>query len=339
VLTPDKAGAKEPCATHEVRWFKWSGGGKPLVDFSLRSPADLASIVSLLRAGTRALSDLISEKNIEQCLAFWAVPAGYLAWRACRPSVPYSVWALGSDVHTWARRPLVGSLVRRVLRDASRRFADGIALSGEVKRITGRDCEFLPSTRKLPAPATINRPQPGGVTFLFVGRLEAVKGADVLVDAMLRLLAKGVDARLTLCGTGSMEETLQKRVEAGGASERIELLGGRPADVISAYMSACDCLVIPSRMESIPIVFSEALQAGIPMLVTDVGDMGELARRHGLAHPVPPADPDALATAMAGFAGHLDDQRRLYAAAREQLLAIFDLQATADRYLAATGTA
>lgn len=337
VLTPDKAGPKESSSTHDVTWFAWSGASKPLVDFSLRSPADLASIVSLLRAGTRALEALIREKQIQDCLALWAVPSGYIAWRACGPGVRYSVWALGSDIHTWARRPLVGGLVRRVLRDAEHCFADGIELAAEVKRISGRDCDFLPSTRKLPAAAAPVPRASTGVSFLFVGRLEAVKGADVIVDAMRRLLAFGVGARLTMCGTGSMEESLRRTIAAASISERIQLAGSQPADVVAAYMAASDCLVIPSRMESIPIVFSEALQAGIPMLVTDVGDMGELARRHGLASPVAPGDAEALASAMRDFVVHLEEQRGAYRVAREGLLSIFDLQATADRYLTTIG--
>jgi glycosyltransferase involved in cell wall biosynthesis len=337
VLTPDKAGPKERPTTHEVRWFEWSGASKPLVDFSLRSPADLRAVFSLLGAGRRALEDLIAERRIDHCLALWAVPSGYLAWRACRPAVPYSVWALGSDIHTWARRPVIGTLVRRVLRDADRRFADGLALSADVRRISGRDCEFLPTTRQLPEPAQILKPAHEGLTFLFVGRLEAVKGADLLVEAMARVLARGINARLILCGTGSLEDALRLRVEQARASEEIEFLGSQPGAVISAYMSACDCLVIPSRMESIPIVFSEALQAGIPVLMTDVGDLGELARRHDLTAPVPPGDAEALARALEAFALDPDGQRALYRRARQELLATFDLQATADRFLAAIG--
>jgi glycosyltransferase involved in cell wall biosynthesis len=232
---------------------------------------------------------------------------------------------------------MIGALVRRVLRDADRRFADGLALSAEVRRISGRDCEFMPSTRRLPAPAQIFEPARNGITFLFVGRLEAVKGADVLVEAMARVLARGIKARLIICGAGSLETALRARVEQARASEEIEFLGSRPGAVISAYMSACDCLIIPSRMESIPIVFSEALQAGIPVLMTDVGDLGELARRHGLTPPVPPGDAGALAEAMEAFALDPGGGRERYRRAREGLLATFDLQATADRFLAAIG--
>jgi glycosyltransferase involved in cell wall biosynthesis len=335
VLTPDKAGPKEQCSSHSVRWFEWAGSSKPLVDFSLRSPGDLRLIVSLLRSGERALRVLLEEERIEAVLALWALPGGYLAWRACRPRIPYSVWALGSDIHTWARRPVIGGLVRRVLRDAQHRFADGIELGAEVTRISGRDCDFLPTTRRLPEPAPLPRPLGPGVNFLFVGRLEAVKGADVMIDAMLELVRSGSDARLVLCGTGSMEGSLKSRVEAAGAADRIMFLSSQPGDVVAGYMSACDCLVVPSRNESIPIVFSEALQAGLPMLVTDVGDMGKLARRHGLAAPIPAADAGALAAAMDRFIKDRQGQTAAYRKAREELLAIFDVGATADRYLTA----
>jgi glycosyltransferase involved in cell wall biosynthesis len=335
VLTQAKAGATQIPADFAVRWFAWAGSSKPLVNFNLGSPADLRLIVSFLRRGERALKQLIDEERVEACLALWAIPAGYLAWRACRKRVPYSVWALGSDIHTWAQRPLVGSLVRRVLRDAQHRFADGIELGADVARISGRTCDFLPTTRRLPTPAPLPHPLGAGVNFLFVGRLEAVKGADVMVEAMLKLLESGAGASLVMCGTGSMEAALKWRVEAAGASERIAFLSSQPADIVAGYMAACDCLVVPSRNESIPVVFSEALQAGLPMLVTDVGDMGELARRHGLAAPVPPADPGALATAMDSFVKDREGQRLAYERARAELLGIFDVGATADRYLAA----
>ncbi|HEX7265779.1 MAG TPA: glycosyltransferase, partial [Candidatus Dormibacteraeota bacterium] len=104
---------------------------------------------------------------------------------------------------------------------------------------------------------------------------------------------------------------------------------------LAAYMKACDCLVIPSRKESIPVVFSEAIQMGIPMLVTDTGDMGTLAREHGLMDPVPPEDIDALATAMRAFAGDTAEFKRRFSAARPELLRMFDPETVVDRFLSA----
>jgi glycosyltransferase involved in cell wall biosynthesis len=108
-----------------------------------------------------------------------------------------------------------------------------------------------------------------------------------------------------------------------------------PAGHLAAYIKACDCLVIPSRQESIPVVFSEAIQMGIPMLVTDTGDMGTLAREHGLMDPVPPEDADALASAMRAFADDSAEFKRLFSAARTELLRMFDPEMIVDRFLAA----
>jgi glycosyltransferase involved in cell wall biosynthesis len=110
-----------------------------------------------------------------------------------------------------------------------------------------------------------------------------------------------------------------------------------PASHLAAYMKACDCLVIPSRRESIPVVFSEAVQMGIPMLVTDTGDMGTLAREHGLMDPVPPEDIDALARAMRAFADDPAALKRRFDAARPKLLRMFDPEIIVDRFLSVVG--
>ena len=63
-------------------------------------------------------------------------------------------------------------------------------------------------------------------------------------------------------------------------------------------MLSSDCVVIPSRSESIPLVFSEALRFDRELIVSDVGDMGTLGRQYGVAWVIPPEDPMALRAAM-----------------------------------------
>jgi glycosyltransferase involved in cell wall biosynthesis len=286
--------------------------------------------------GERLLLRTMREQSIDVCLALWAVPAGYLAWRVrSRSRVPYAVWALGSDINSVARYPVLRSLVRRVLRGARWRFADGIELAERTKLVGGMDCAFLPTTRSLPQTAERIELQ-GKVKFLFVGRLERVKGIDVLIAAVARLRdVAGI--RLYVIGGGSLEPELAVQVASAGLQDVVTVVPRGPASQLVAYMKACDCLVIPSRKESIPVVFSEALQAGIPLLVTDTGDMGTLAREHGLAPPVPVADPAALAEAMRAFAADPEGHRQRFEAARPKLLEIFDPEAIADHFLSAVG--
>ncbi len=335
VVAPARAGVQVDAGDVQVFWIP-RATGKPLVGTNPLSPVELWRTVRLMLDGERLLLRTMREQSIDVCLALWAVPAGYLAWRVrSRSRVPYAVWALGSDINSVARYPVLRSLVRRVLRGARWRFADGIELAERTKLVGGMDCAFLPTTRSLPQTAERIELQ-GKVKFLFVGRLERVKGIDVLIAAVARLRdVAGI--RLYVIGGGSLEPELAVQVASAGLQDVVTVVPRGPASQLVAYMKACDCLVIPSRKESIPVVFSEALQAGIPLLVTDTGDMGTLAREHGLAPPVPVADPAALAEAMRAFAADPEGHRQRFEAARPKLLEIFDPEAIADHFLSAVG--
>ena len=333
VVAPERTGvAKQPDGI-EVRWIPWSTTGKPLVETKLTSPVELWKVYGLLRAGTDMVVQLSRERAIDVVIAMWALPAGYMAWRAhARTHLPYAVWCLGSDINSYARYPGLGRLVRQILRDATWRFADGIELAERASALAGVSCEFLPTARVLPTPHEVVHLD-GRVRFLFVGRLERVKGVDVLVDAMRRFRSDD-GIRLYVRGGGSLEPALRSAIAQGPAGQ-VVLLPPAGAAQIAADLAACDCMVIPSRSESIPVVFSEALNAGTPMIVTDVGDMGRLARENGLAGPVPAGDPEALAIAMADFAADVDGHRRRFEAARTKLREVFDVEAIARRLTAA----
>lgn len=336
VVTPERADTGTGWANGSVTWFRWAGGDRPIVSLKPTAPGGLYRTASLLRQGERALRRVLVEEQADACLALWAVPSGFLAWRTC-PSlgIPYSVWALGSDIHTWGRYPVAGRLIARILRNAHGRFADGLGLADEVRRLSGRECDFLPTTRRLPAGTERRRKAGEPVSFVYVGRLELVKGPDLLVEAMALLKRRGVPARLTMIGGGTLGGRLAAEVKTGGLSGVVTMLpGGVPALELARLMSGGDCLVIPSRQESIPVVFSEALQLGTPLLVTDAGDMGRLARDHGLADPVPIGDAPALARAMEAFASGPQEHRASYLRARRSLLELFDTGRAVDRYLA-----
>ena len=57
---------------------------------------------------------------------------------------------------------------------------------------------------------------------------------------------------------------------------------------MAAFLEHCDALIIPSRIESIPVVLSDAAQAGCPIVATEVGDMGRLLERYPAGERVAP---------------------------------------------------
>jgi glycosyltransferase involved in cell wall biosynthesis len=336
VVAPERPGIEASADGVSVLWIPRHGLSKPIVQTKLTSPMEILGTIRLLRDGERLLLRTVRDLSIDMCFALWVVPGGYLAWRVGRRTgVPYVVWALGSDINTYARYPVVRSLIKRILKRARLRFANSEVLAERVSALSGADCQFLAATRTLPV-SSRHLDLPGRVRFLFLGRLERVKGVDVLLEAMAGLRSDD-GVRLYVLGGGSLETQLASQIVAGGLQEVVTMVPNPPNELVASYFASCDCLVIPSRSESLPVVFSEAVQAGIPLLVTDTGDMGRLARKHGLMPPVPPEDAVALAEAMRQFAADPAGQRRRFEEARPGLLDIFDLDAGADRFLAAFG--
>ena len=101
VFTQDREGLKESFLEGvHVKWFPWMGSKKPLVHLNLLHPEDLLRMVSLFYRGRGDLLSFLRDNQVEACLALWVLPSGYFANYAFRKTrIPYSVWALGSDIY------------------------------------------------------------------------------------------------------------------------------------------------------------------------------------------------------------------------------------------------
>lgn len=330
VLTPHKHGRVEPSEYVTVSHIPWWGGAKDLASLSMQNPLNLLRFATLVTSGLWSVSRYAHVHRLDALLAMWAIPSGLFSWWTWRwLGIPYGVWALGSDI--WARRkyPFGDRIVRRVLRDARFRFADGVQLAWDVEQLAGVSCAFVPSVRQLPAsPANLCDPdlKPDDTHFLFIGRYELNKGPDILIEAMRLLLDGGQSAHLHLFGDGSLKPQLRNRIR--GYERYIHLGGYADPNTVVAYMRTCDWLVIPSRIESIPLIFVDALQMHLPVIAADVGDLGKLVRRFGVGKVVPPTDHVALAAAMQVV---LSQPRAALAQVWDAPLEIFNLRASVRR--------
>jgi glycosyltransferase involved in cell wall biosynthesis len=111
----------------------------------------------------------------------------------------------------------------------------------------------------------------GTVPFvLFMGRLNPIKGPDLLLEAFCAIAPKHPEFHLVFAGPdggllGSLQETAQKR----GLADRVHFIGYvAGSDKADAYRAA-DLLVIPSRQEAMSIVVLEAGIVGTPVLLTN----------------------------------------------------------------------
>jgi glycosyltransferase involved in cell wall biosynthesis len=149
-------------------------------------------------------------------------------------------------------------------------------------------------------PSPRRRPASASPTVLFVGRLVAQKGIDVLLDAWRRT---GGGLELAVIGDGPLQaELLDRRVPG------VRFEGHLSASAVRDQMLAGRALVFPSRSYEVqPLVVLEALAAGLPVLASDLGGMPELLEPLGPEWLVPAGDPVGWAVALA----RLDDAERI----------------------------
>ncbi len=117
---------------------------------------------------------------------------------------------------------------------------------------------------------------------LFVGRLNHIKGPDLLLRAFCKIKNKMPNCKLVFVGPdGGMLDELKEVVTANNARDCVAFsgyLGG--AEKSQAYHAA-DILVIPSRQEAMSIVVLEAGTTGTPVLLTDQCGFNEVSEIGG----------------------------------------------------------
>lgn len=260
----------------------WIGGDQELASLSLVNPRNLWIILNFFWVGSSVAVKTARKHKTERILAMWVIPSGVFAYMIRRKlGIRYDVWALGSDIWRIRKIPVLGPwIIRRVTNKATRVMADGVQLCRDVEYLARRDCEFLPSCRKMPVTAKSPTSTNTVIKLLFVGRFHKNKGPDILIEAIALLdPEKKKNIHLDIYGLGSMESQLQSEMQSKDLGGCISLHGTITATELAEQFVDTDFLVIPSRIESIPVIFSDAIQSGIPVITMPVGDLPDLIER------------------------------------------------------------
>lgn len=330
VFTPDYA-VENTEKEHHVLRFKWQSSKIPIGSLSLFNPKNLFLIFSFLHRGRKQLFDLIRRERPDACLALWALPSGWFAYQVKKKfKIPYAVWTLGSDIYVWAKKPIFKQIIKKMLQKANLLFADGFDLAKKTEQLAQKNCRFLPSNRILPPLKTFFCPfEFQKKHFLYVGRWEKAKGLEDLLLATALVGQKNPNVSLSLVGWGSLEKNLPQYIERLNLKNFVKIIGKVSAKELSYQISLCDGVVIPSKGDSIPLVYSEALQMRKPVIVTDVGDMGLLTRKYEVGKVVKPGQVEELACAMLEFISEEKD----YIQNMPELLDLINIEKAAEIYL------
>lgn len=270
-----------------VEWFDWTGDGQKLGSWSLYSPKSLINFLKIIYFGANETILSCQKHDIDFILAFWAIPAAFWAFIAkIKTKIPYGVWALGSDIHKYSNIFVLKNLISLVVKKADYVFSNSFYLQKIIQKNFNKKVFFLPSATKAQKQTTkiLKKTHFKNTKILFVGRLEKVKGIDILINAFQRLTDSKLKIKLNVLGDGLLKSEVLSKIKKYKLGKHIFLRGwASPARVVS-YMRNSDYLVVPSRNESTPLVIIEAARNFLPVIANNVGDCGYIVKSYNVGY-------------------------------------------------------
>jgi glycosyltransferase involved in cell wall biosynthesis len=224
--------------------------------------------------------------------------------------------AVGGSI---AFHAVLGTWTRRVARYITlTRFAAekmaGFRVPRDLIRIKPN---FVPDLESSPNPSLTPDPTPDPIPApfaLFAGRLSVEKGISTLIEAD----AGGqLPLPVHVLGDGPMSAALAQAARRPGS--RLVPLGSRPPSEVREVMRKAAVLLLPSLWyEGFPMVCAEAFAAGLPVLASNIGGLGEIVEDGVSGHLFPPGDASALVRALHRFASPSPELAAMRLAARRR---------------------
>lgn len=167
----------------------------------------------------------------------------------------------------------------------------------------------------------------GVFRFITVGRFSPEKNQQMMYRAFASFLERGYEARLIMLGKGEEEDNLKALAEELKISEKIDYAGY--VENVEDYLKTAYVFLLSSHYEAQPLCVLEAMAAGLPIISTEVGGIGDIVTDNGIL--VPPGDAKTMTQAMERL--YLDSAlRRKMSGCSASNAAAFDVSNTIAGY-------
>ncbi len=282
---------------------------------------------------TRALTRLFRARGIDLVCAH-SSKAGILARVAARLAGCRAIFT----AHGWAFTdgiPERTAALYRVIERAVGRFSDHVICVSENDRHIGLAARVLPPERMTTVhngifdmPAVLRAPRPHGATLrlIQISRFNPQKNHALLLHALSGLTSR--NWHLSLAGGGD-DGPIRELAAKLGLSDRISFLGER-ADVPD-LLAQSDVACLATNWEGFPLVCLEAMRAGLPLVVNDVGGTAEAIVEGETGFAVPRDDVEAFRARLAYLMDHPSELARMGEAARRRFESEFRFDRMAKR--------
>lgn len=272
----------------------------PVLRKSVLRPAGFARLVADAVTGFVPAVGLIRRHGrdgvvVNTTILPWWLVLARLARRPLVCHVHEAEWPGPAVLQRLLLRPLRGA--RLVV--ANSRFTRDVLVE-RVPGLTGRLTVLANPVAGPRTPVPSRRRIEGPVHVVFVGRLAPRKGPDVAIATMRDLLARGIDARLTLVGSvypGYEWFEAELRTAAADLDGRVEFAGFRPD--VAPTLAGADVVLVPSVLdESFGNAAVEAVLSARPTVVSDLRGLREAVEGYSSTQVVAPGRADLWADAV-----------------------------------------
>lgn len=280
--------------------------------------------------------DIIQPYNVSARFIGWIMAAGFHVPFTIQTerSARFLYTSLGSRIYQLLEnRALQRASLLVANSEAGREFAISRGVKRDKTRViyNGIDPERLLVTRNreeicqefgIPADASIVG---------MVGRIEAQKDPDAIINAAQVVLARTENVHFMLVGSGPLLLESRQIVRQKNIDGHFSFTGNQ--EHVADFLNAMDVFVLASkRSEGCSNAILEAMMLGKPVVATRVGGNTEVVRHDETGKLVPPQNPDALAAAILEILQ--DDQKRMDFGRNGQILAKekFSIRAMASAY-------
>ncbi len=282
---------------------------------------------STMEMGTFVLSGLwhslwqAREFNPDVVHIFFGIPDGPIGWALKRVyGLPYLISLRGADVpsdevkrfakHYKLLRPFIGWLWRDA--DALVAVSNGLR-SYAYETTPDLPIEVIPNAIELSVfTPPRQRQHDGPVRLLFVGRFNAFKNVETLLEAAGCLKERGVDNfELQLVGDGERRANLERLTVEKGLTRHVRFLGWVDrAAIVERYRQA-DLFVTATTWEGMPNTVLEGMACGLPVVATRASGLDQLVQEGVNGYLVNINDAPALADRLTELIDNPHERRRM----------------------------
>ena len=324
-----------------LAWLAWL-----LLRASMRSPADLRRFLRHARSESGLKETL---RTLNRLLPFAGADYDvlYFPWNSAaidylplfQIGMPVLVSCRGSQINVAPYDPRRG-----VARGLPATFARATAvhcISGAIEK-EAQQFGLDPAKAKVihpgidpdffsPAEA---RERDAVVRLIAVGSLVWVKGTTYALEAVRKLVDRGVPVHLSLIGDGPARQRILFTIDDLGLRDHVELLGALPPIAVRDRLRKSDVFILPSLSEGFCNAAVEAMACGLPVVMTNCGGVREGVTEGLEGFIVPVREPEAMAAAIERLAKDVPLRARMGKAARARVLSQFSLSRHVSAFVA-----